>query len=67
MNNPKENREKSIKLFFEKFNVPKYYTCYDGVLAMYASGRTTGIDIDMGDGGVRIYPVHICFIYYILF
>lgn len=37
-----ENRQRSIQLMFECFNVPLAYTAMQPVLALYATGRTTG-------------------------
>lgn len=41
--NPCYNREKLTELMFEKFNVPAMYVALQAVLALYDSGRTTGI------------------------
>lgn len=48
--NPKENREKMMQVIFEKFEVPSTYVSTTSVLALYASGRTTGLVLDLGDG-----------------
>lgn len=48
--NPKKNREKMIEVFFETFKVPAFYVFTQAVLALYASGRTTGLVVDSGDG-----------------
>ena len=56
--NPKENREKMISIFFEEFKVPAFYVFTQGVLALYASGRTTGLVCDSGDGVTHIVVVY---------
>ena len=48
MLNPKGNRERMQQLMFENFNVPACYTNTAQVLALYASGRTTGLVMDIG-------------------
>jgi actin, other eukaryote len=43
-------------IFFETFNAPALYVSLQAVLALYASGRTTGIALDCGDGVTQIIP-----------
>ena len=49
--NPKSGREKMTQVIFETFEVPAFYVSISAVLSLYASGRTTGIVVDSGDGG----------------
>lgn len=56
--NPKANREKMVKTMFEVFNVPSFYVQIQAVLSLYASGRTTGIVIDSGDGVTHTVPIY---------
>jgi actin len=56
--NPKYNREKMAQIMFEKFCVPGFYVAIQAVLSLYASGRTTGIVLDSGDGVSHIVPIY---------
>ena len=47
---PKKDRAKKKELLFETFQVPSMYLAIDIVLALYASGRTTGLVLDVGHG-----------------
>ena len=56
--NPKNNREKMTQILFETFNTPSIYIGIQAVLALYASGRTTGVVLDSGDGVAHSVPVY---------
>ncbi|KAN0019752.1 hypothetical protein ACTFIV_008795 [Dictyostelium citrinum] len=56
-NNPRLHRERAAQLFFETYNAPALYFSIPAVLSLYASGRTTGIVLDSGDGVTHVVPV----------
>jgi len=43
---------------FEVFNVPALYVSMQSVCALYASGLTTGVVLDSGDGVTHTVPIY---------
>jgi actin beta/gamma 1 len=56
--NPRANREKMTQIMFETFNTPAFYTATQSALALYASGRTTGLVLDIGYGVTHAVPIY---------
>ena len=56
--NPKANRERMTQIMFETFNVPALYIFEQAVLALFASGRTTGCVLDSGEDRSHAVPVY---------
>ena len=46
-----------VEIMFEKFKSPAAYISIQAVLALYASGSTTGIVFDSGDGVSHTVPI----------
>jgi len=55
--NPRRSREKLAEIFFETFNVPSLFISMQAILALYASGKTTGVVLDSGDGVTHCVPM----------
>eukprot|EP00978_Attheya_sp_CCMP212_P009781 scaffold23274_cov58-Attheya_sp.AAC.2 len=56
--NPRKNRNQTAEVFFETFRTPALYFAPPAVLSLYASGRTTGVVLDVGDGVSHCVPVY---------
>uniref|UniRef100_A0AAG5DSW3 Uncharacterized protein n=1 Tax=Anopheles atroparvus TaxID=41427 RepID=A0AAG5DSW3_ANOAO len=56
--NSKANKEKMGEIMFETFGTPALYIASPTVLSLYATGRTSGLVMDSGDGGTFIEPIY---------
>ena len=56
--NPRANREKIMQIMFEQFDVAAFYLAIDALLALYGSGRTTGLVISSGEGVTHTVPIY---------
>merc|ERR1711872_117143 len=56
--NPTVNRVRMGKTLFEKFSAGNMQISIQAVLSLYASGRTTGLIYDSGDGVTHFVPVY---------
>ena len=55
--NTAKNREKTMEVCFEKFNVPAFYLAKQPVLASYAIGKHTSLVVDLGAQMTSVVPV----------
>lgn len=55
--NPKADRERITEIMFDTFNVPYLYLHIQAVLALLASGRTTGVVVDSGESISHVVPI----------
>mmetsp|Transcript_3821 Transcript_3821/g.5842 ORF Transcript_3821/g.5842 Transcript_3821/m.5842 type:complete len:400 (-) Transcript_3821:242-1441(-) len=56
--NPRSNRDQTAEIFFETFRTPALFFAPPSVLSLYASGRTTGVVLDVGEGVTHCVPVY---------
>eukprot|EP01121_Diplochlamys_sp_Union-15-3_P007927 TRINITY_DN2058_c0_g4_i2.p1 TRINITY_DN2058_c0_g4~~TRINITY_DN2058_c0_g4_i2.p1 ORF type:complete len:273 (-),score=43.48 TRINITY_DN2058_c0_g4_i2:72-890(-) len=57
-NCPKSNREKLTQIMFETFNAPAIHIAKTGILSLYASGRTSGLCLESGEGITQVLPIY---------
>jgi len=55
--NPKPNRQKTAEMMFETLHVPYLLLSPQPVLALYASGRTSGVSVESGEGSTYVVPI----------
>lgn len=58
LDNSKENQCKLAQLYFETFCTVGFYWIEQPVLALFASGRTTGVIVDVGENQTQILPCY---------
>ncbi|KAM9990447.1 hypothetical protein ACTFIY_006494 [Dictyostelium cf. discoideum] len=51
-------REKLSQVMFESFGIPSLYIGISSILSLYASGRTTGLVLEIGDGVTSASPIY---------
>jgi centractin len=56
--NPRTNRDHIAEIFFETMRAPALFFTPPSVLSLYASGRTTGVVLDVGEGVTHAVPVY---------
>ena len=56
--NLKANRQRFTEMIFENYNFLGFYLATQTILALYASGRTTGMVIDSGYQVTHITPIY---------
>ena len=56
--NPKASRERTAQIMFETFNVPAMYLSIGAILALYLTGRTSGLVVDSGAGVTFVVPIY---------
>nr|XP_054097173.1 uncharacterized protein LOC128929015 isoform X3 [Callithrix jacchus] len=54
---PAPSKEKVTQVLFETFNIPALYLANQGVLSLYASGQTSGMTIESGEGMTYFVPI----------
>jgi actin len=55
---PKEDRERLTQMHFETFNVPGFYVTTTAALALYASGRSTGVVVALGGAVCHVVALY---------
>jgi len=55
---PRAQRERCAQVLFEQLQVPALHCCPSPPLALYATGRTTGLVLDVGEGAAHATPIY---------
>jgi centractin len=56
--NNRKNRDQIAEHFFESLRAPALFFTPPSILSLYASGRTTGVVLDVGEGVTHAAPVY---------
>ena len=56
--NPLANEQKISQIMFETFSVPACAAALAPALSLYASGRGTGVVVEIGEGVTQIVPIY---------
>eukprot|EP01071_Lankesteria_metandrocarpae_P000898 Lankesteria_metandrocarpae@DN1127_c0_g1_i1.p1 len=52
------HREKLAELLFEIYNVPEMNISLQAIMALYSTGRTTGLVVEIGEGVTQVVPIY---------
>jgi len=52
-----KHREKVAEIMFDMYDVPELTMPIQGIMALYATGRTSGLVVEIGEGVTQIVPV----------
>lgn len=55
--NPKQNKERTAQIMFEKFGCAGIYFGMQSVMALYSYGLSTGLVVDSGEGVTQLVPI----------
>ncbi|XP_077821000.1 actin-3-like [Macaca mulatta] len=55
--NSPETQNSGMIVLFETFNIPALYLANQGVLSLYASGQTSGLTVESGEGMTHFVPI----------
>ena len=56
--NHRRHRERMAQIFLETMNAPALFFTAPSILSLYASARTTGVVLDVGEGVTHCVPVY---------
>merc|ERR1719513_274006 len=56
--NPKNNRERTLRALFETFGIQSLNLVVCPIVSLFATGRTSGIVLECGDGVTHTVPIY---------